>query len=64
MSIRHDKSYINHLKPEDMRVYQTNEIKNIALLGSAGSGKTTLAESMLLEVASSSAVVRWKLKTR
>lgn len=30
-----------------MRVYQTNEIKNIALLGSAGSGKTTLAESML-----------------
>ena len=27
-----------------MRVYQTNEIKNIALLGSAGSGKTTLAE--------------------
>ena len=32
-----------------MRVYQTNEIKNIALLGSAGSGKTTLAESMLFE---------------
>ena len=32
-----------------MRVYQTNEIKNIALLGSAGSGKTTLAESMLYE---------------
>lgn len=30
-----------------MRVYQTNEIKNIALVGSAGSGKTTLAESML-----------------
>ena len=30
-----------------MRVYKTNEIKNIALLGSAGSGKTTLAESML-----------------
>ena len=30
-----------------MRVYQTNDIKNIALLGSAGSGKTTLAESML-----------------
>ncbi|MGI6232856.1 MAG: elongation factor G [Prevotella sp.] len=32
-----------------MRVYKTNEIKNIALLGSAGSGKTTLAESMLYE---------------
>ena len=30
-----------------MRVYQTNEIKNIALLGSAGSVKTTLAESLL-----------------
>ena len=32
-----------------MKVYKTNEIKNIALLGSAGSGKTTLAESMLFE---------------
>lgn len=32
-----------------MRIYQTNEIKNIALLGSARSGKTTLAESMLFE---------------
>lgn len=32
-----------------MKVYQTNEIKNIALLGSAGSGKTTLTESMLCE---------------
>lgn len=32
-----------------MRVYQTDEIKNIALLGSARSGKTTLAESMLFE---------------
>lgn len=32
-----------------MRVYQTNKIKNIALLGSAGSGKTTLAEAMLYE---------------
>ena len=29
-----------------MKVYQTSEIKNIALIGSAGSGKTTLAESM------------------
>jgi len=32
-----------------MKVYQTNEIKNIALLGSKGSGKTTLAEAMLFE---------------
>ena len=27
-----------------MKVYQTNEIKNIALLGSSGSEKTTLVE--------------------
>ena len=32
-----------------MKVYQTNEIKNIALLGSSGAGKTTLAEAMLFE---------------
>lgn len=32
-----------------MRIYQTNEIKNIALIGAKGSGKTTLAESMLYE---------------
>ena len=32
-----------------MKVYKTNEIKNIALLGAKGSGKTTLAESMLYE---------------
>ena len=32
-----------------MKVYKTHEIKNIALLGSKGSGKTTLAEAMLLE---------------
>ncbi|MBC34584.1 MAG: elongation factor G [Bacteroidetes bacterium] len=32
-----------------MKVYQTNEIKNIALVGGAKTGKTTLAESMLLE---------------
>ena len=32
-----------------MKFYQTNEIKNIALLGSKGSGKTTLAEAMLFE---------------
>ena len=33
-----------------MKVYQTNEIKNIALLGSKGSGKTTLAESCSMSV--------------
>lgn len=32
-----------------MKTYQTNEIKNIALLGSKGSGKTTLVEAMLYE---------------
>lgn len=32
-----------------MKVYQTNEIKNIALIGSSGTGKTTLAEAMLFE---------------
>lgn len=32
-----------------MKVYSTKEIKNIALLGSKGAGKTTLAESMLFE---------------
>ena len=32
-----------------MKVYQTNEIKNISLLGSSGSGKTTLVEAMLYE---------------
>ena len=31
------------------KVYQANEIKNVALLGGAGSGKTTLMESMLFE---------------
>ena len=32
-----------------MKTYNSNEIKNIALLGSKGSGKTTLAEAMLYE---------------
>lgn len=32
-----------------MKVYKTNEIKNIAVIGNAGSGKTTLAEAMLYE---------------
>lgn len=32
-----------------MRVYQTNEIKNIAILGNDGAGKTTLTEALLYE---------------
>ena len=32
-----------------MKVYQTNEIKNIALLGNDGAGKTTLTEALLYE---------------
>jgi elongation factor G len=32
-----------------MKVYQSNEIKNVALIGGAKSGKTTLAEAMLFE---------------
>ena len=32
-----------------MKTYQTDQIKNIALLGNSGSGKTTLAEAMLFE---------------
>ncbi len=32
-----------------MKVYNSHEIKNIALLGSKGAGKTTLAEAMLYE---------------
>ncbi len=32
-----------------MRIYHTSEIKNIALVGGAKSGKTTLAESMAFE---------------
>ena len=32
-----------------MKVYKTNQIKNIALIGNSGSGKTTLAEAMLFE---------------
>ena len=32
-----------------MKTYQTNQVKNIALIGNSGSGKTTLAEAMLLD---------------
>ncbi len=32
-----------------MKVYKTEQIRNIALIGNAGSGKTTLAEAMLFE---------------
>lgn len=32
-----------------MKTYQSNEIKNIALLGSDGAGKTTLTEALLFE---------------
>jgi len=32
-----------------MKVYQSNEIKNISIVGSSRSGKTTLAEAMLYE---------------
>ncbi len=32
-----------------MRTYQTNEIKNISVLGNSGSGKTTLVEAILYE---------------
>ena len=32
-----------------MKIYQSNEIKNISLMGSSGSGKTTLVEAMLYE---------------
>jgi len=32
-----------------MKTYSTNQIKNIALLGNSGAGKTTLVEAMLFE---------------
>ena len=32
-----------------MKVYKTNEISNLAIVGGSGAGKTTLAESILFE---------------
>ena len=32
-----------------MKVFDTQKIKNVAILGHAGSGKTTLTEAMLFE---------------
>ena len=32
-----------------MKIYQTDEIRNIVLLGNTGAGKTTLAEAMMFE---------------
>ena len=32
-----------------MKTYQTDQIKNIALLGNSGSGKTTLSRSNALQ---------------
>ncbi|HBL77982.1 MAG: elongation factor G [Bacteroidetes bacterium GWF2_42_66] len=32
-----------------MRIYKTDQIRNITLIGNSGSGKTTLAEAMLFE---------------
>ena len=40
---------LHHSKSHFMPTFDTNHVKNIALLGHAGSGKTTLAESMLFE---------------
>ncbi len=39
-----------------MKVYKGNEIKNVSLIGGKGSGKTTLAESILLECG----VINWR----
>ena len=32
-----------------MAIYDSNHVKNVALLGHAGCGKTTLAEAMLFD---------------
>ena len=40
-----------------MKAYSTNNIRNVVLLGSTKSGKTTLSEAMLYEGG------RWRLGT-
>ena len=40
-----------------MATYDSNHVKNIALLGHAGSGKTTMAECMVLKPALPAAAV-------
>lgn len=40
-----------------MKVYRTDEIRNVVLLGHGGSGKTSLAEAMLYV---SGATIVWK----
>ena len=37
------------ITPEVMKSYSTKDIRNVVLLGSTKSGKTTLAEAMLYE---------------
>ena len=47
-----------------MKEFKTNEIRNIALIGAAKSGKTTLAENMLFEGWSSTEKEARKKRTR
>jgi len=44
-----EKIVINNIEFRKMKVFQTDEIRNIALIGAAKSGKTTLAENMIFE---------------
>lgn len=49
-----------------MKVYNSHEIKNIALLGNDGSGKTTLTEALLFEsgLINVADVLRQKIRCR